>query len=230
MKRMFKGFSLAEVLITLTIIGVISSMTLPALQTNVQKQQAGPAFAKAVNTIQTASRTILQQTGTRNLLQACNGIQDVDKGGFPYCLMNSGVGLFNAETDARVFTKGVGGAAVAMGTCVLGNDGISLCPLADKSKLKGSTTNASLNKRYYGEYYTLYIDTNGPKKPNVVGKDVFLVHLDANGIVLPHGSKAWQDYTKSSDSWEEKCKKTITDADFCAGAIADNSWQVKYNY
>ena len=33
------GFTLAEVLITLSIIGVVAMMTLPALMTNVQEQQ-----------------------------------------------------------------------------------------------------------------------------------------------------------------------------------------------
>ena len=45
------GFTLAEVLITLAIIGVVATMTLPALMNNTQEQQAKTAYKKAINTL-----------------------------------------------------------------------------------------------------------------------------------------------------------------------------------
>lgn len=54
------AFTLAEVLIALAIIGVIASVTLPALNANVQKQQVGPALAKAINTLENANRLLLE--------------------------------------------------------------------------------------------------------------------------------------------------------------------------
>ncbi len=50
------GFTLAEVLITLTIIGVVAMMTLPALMTNVQEQQAKTALKKGINTLSEAAQ------------------------------------------------------------------------------------------------------------------------------------------------------------------------------
>ena len=38
------GFTLAEVLITLAIIGVVATLTLPALMTNTQEQQSRTAL------------------------------------------------------------------------------------------------------------------------------------------------------------------------------------------
>jgi len=46
-----KGFTLAEVLITLTIIGVVAVLTLPSLMTNTQDQQAVAGLKKIVNTL-----------------------------------------------------------------------------------------------------------------------------------------------------------------------------------
>ena len=40
------GFTLAEVLITLAIIGVVATLTLPALMTNTAEQQAKTALKK----------------------------------------------------------------------------------------------------------------------------------------------------------------------------------------
>lgn len=45
------GFTLAEVLITLSIIGIVAMMTLPALMTNVQEQQAKTGLKKGLNTL-----------------------------------------------------------------------------------------------------------------------------------------------------------------------------------
>lgn len=50
------GFTLAEVLITLAIIGVVASLTLPALMTNTAEQQAVTAYRKAINTLNEAGQ------------------------------------------------------------------------------------------------------------------------------------------------------------------------------
>lgn len=50
------GFTLAEVLITLMIIGVIATVTLPALMTNTQEQQAKTALRKGINILTEAAQ------------------------------------------------------------------------------------------------------------------------------------------------------------------------------
>ena len=50
------GFTLAEVLITLSIIGVVAVMTLPALMTNVQEEQAKTGLKKGLNTLTEAAQ------------------------------------------------------------------------------------------------------------------------------------------------------------------------------
>ena len=50
------GFTLAEVLITLAIIGVVATMTLPALISNTNEQQARTGFKKAINTLTEAGQ------------------------------------------------------------------------------------------------------------------------------------------------------------------------------
>lgn len=49
------GFTLAEVLITLAIIGVVATLTLPALMTNTAEQQARTALKKGINTLTEAA-------------------------------------------------------------------------------------------------------------------------------------------------------------------------------
>ena len=52
------GFTLAEVLITLGIIGVVAALTAPALVQNAGSAQIGPKLAKAVSTFEIANSCV----------------------------------------------------------------------------------------------------------------------------------------------------------------------------
>ena len=73
------GFTLAEVLITLGIIGVIAALTTPALVKNSGTAKIGPSLAKFVNTVETGAEQMmykekLRQLGASNLLSLANYI------------------------------------------------------------------------------------------------------------------------------------------------------------
>ena len=74
-----RGFTLAEMLITLGIIGVIATLTMPALNFNIQKQQAGPAFTKAVNILTNANRLALEENDARFLSSVSDNYTDILK-------------------------------------------------------------------------------------------------------------------------------------------------------
>jgi len=59
MKRF--GFTLAEVLITLGIIGVVAALTTPALVKNSGKAKIGPSLAKFVNTFETGVEQMMEK-------------------------------------------------------------------------------------------------------------------------------------------------------------------------
>ena len=56
-----RGFTLAEVLVTLTIIGVIAAITLPSLLSNTATAQIGPKLAKAVSMFEQANTALLNE-------------------------------------------------------------------------------------------------------------------------------------------------------------------------
>jgi len=55
------GFTLAEVLITLGIIGVVAALTTPALVKNSGKAKIGPSLAKFVNTFETGVEQMMEK-------------------------------------------------------------------------------------------------------------------------------------------------------------------------
>ena len=64
------GFTLAEVLITLGIVGVVAALTAPALVQNAGSAQIGPKLAKAVNTFEVANENLLSDTGAATVVGA----------------------------------------------------------------------------------------------------------------------------------------------------------------
>lgn len=220
--RKFKGFTLAEVLITLSIIGVIASVTLPALMASVRTQQVGPALAKAVNTLENGNNMILQQRGARKLDLVCPD-------GYLDCFQEF---AHSIEVDPPVNNEPGGSPATIPSTQALQTkDGIVIM------NTPGDTLAGVRNlKKYYGEAYMIRVDINGDKGPNREGSDQFTFYVDYYGTVIAHGSRAYGEYLGDGSSlWENECPNknganNPTNLVSCAGAIVDNGFKVAYHY
>ena len=60
---MKKGFTLAEVLITLAIIGIVAALTIPSVISNYQQQEFKTGLKKAVSVLNEAIQTNIAQDG-----------------------------------------------------------------------------------------------------------------------------------------------------------------------
>jgi len=235
------AFTLAEALIALTIVGVIAAVTLPAVSSNVQKNQVGPALAKALGTMENANSLALQKWGARTLdeIPKANGLSVANY--FDLALSKTlkaeKLGSTKpAYVTYKTFNMSSNYASANNGTGFYqGIDDIAYIRSKDGNSTLTSlnpTQMAALPPSYSGKYYTLYIDTNGfRKKPNAIGKDLFLVWVDSRGAVIPYGSEQHREYTNATEAlWKTKCKATVTDAEACAGSVADNKFKVIYKY
>lgn len=172
------GFTLAEVLITLGIIGILASMTIPSLLQNQQDQAAVSQLKKSFNTLSQAYATAVATEGemegwdphpatiddaTRaqwigtfikylNIQKNCN---NTDTGCIPsagYKYLNDNGNYYTAFNSDTTYYKYI---------------------LADGSSLlitPGSTNGSS---GYYLASFSIWVDINGPKNPNRLGYDVF---------------------------------------------------------
>lgn len=224
-----KGFTLAEVLITLGIVGVIASLTMPALMTNVQKNQIGPSFAKAVNSLENSMRYLLASQDARKLDTVCSGkMRDCLK-----MAMHGTVTTANAS-----YRTPTGTAYTALdsikGNAFLTQDGIEYIVADGEGADNGydSFMNAPDNEKYYGKYRKVYIDINGSaKNPNILGRDLFIVLVDLYGFVIPFGGKEYKDVGGQTDWTGGNCDSTsISNPETCAGSVADNGWKVVYKF
>ena len=65
--KLKNGFTLAEVLITLGIIGVVAALTIPTLIGNYQKKEVAVRLQKMYNTIQNAISLAEEENGPSHL-------------------------------------------------------------------------------------------------------------------------------------------------------------------
>ena len=170
------AFTMAEVLITLGILGVVIAMTLPALIGNYQKKVLEVAFQKSVNTILNTNRTLMAKNDAFSLCDLvyydCPAEEDYSKimkvrDGFldeymhdlGFQKMEMDVGTFNDDFEDIYASK----------------DGMCFAMYNDQSFTYSSD-----------EYNAaVFVDTNCSKNPNRGGRDQFFIIITDKAAVMP---------------------------------------------
>ena len=193
MKKFLKkagGFTLAEVLITLGIIGVVAAMTMPVIMNETRNKQHVVAFKKLYSNFSNAI----------NLFKADEGCDGLDVAS---CIEGLGYGDDNCDAFAQVAKK-----MKYVRTAPDGASASGWVPDTSSNYYGDKVSNGygMVNKTGTGCFYALadgmvlnvdvdpdafkvLVDTNGKKGPNRMGKDVhaFTVgcgDMDANLVSL----------------------------------------------
>lgn len=194
-KKMRKsGFTLAEVLITLVIIGVIAAMTVPTLMNNTNSQEFRSALKKAISALNQAVTMHYALEGS--LVSEYTSAESVVANVFSSRLnvINSG----SADTTRWAGTET--GAACTSGQVFITADGIAYCILNFSSSNNASTgacDNFGNNPCTASAGPNVLIDVNGLKKPNKLTttssqpKDIYQAWLYSQRVV-PYGNATQQ--------------------------------------
>ena len=182
------AFTLAEVLITLGIIGVVAAMTMPSLIQNYQEKATVTKLKKCYSLVSQAYVSILNDEGGSDTLQAGDDLEMMEKFGkylkyqktcgrnkgcFPNVTYKSvtGNGYSKWEDDTTDRSR----AVLTDGTLIMFN----------KSAMWGGNEGNYL-------YAQIYVDINGFKGPNQLGRDFFYFYISPEKIV-PAGAKALEE-------------------------------------
>lgn len=198
------GFTLAEVLITLLIIGVISSIVIPALISETQDAELHTAWKKTYADLdQTTKRIMMDNGGT--MKGSFINFDDLKNNYLKYlsynkkCGGNAGVGNCWHQSGKWFYPNNGGG--ITNWTWCAGamlNNGVLIL-------IDGDYPNCNPTSGYPHCGY-IFVDVNGFKGPNTIGKDIFGLHILEKGI-KPFGSQG--------DGMETYCNNTYNG--WCAG-------------
>ena len=178
------AFTLAEVLITLGIIGVVAAMTMPTLINKTQNKQLQTAFKVAYSTFSQAVMNMREERGPG--IKDYYAVQELDENGnfvsyphrnefyedfYKYSKLkvigecNYTGKIMNYNRTAEAYTAYIG---------------------AGTEKLKDALSNGMCsNVLVNGGALQIAFDVNGTKGPNQLGHDIFYFNLDENDKLKP---------------------------------------------
>lgn len=228
--KIFKsGFTLAEVLITIGIIGIVAALTIPSLIENYKKNEYAAKIKKTYNlleqTVRLAGNDYGPFTGWTYTTTDYDGEQSAafaEKYLIPYMKVakDCGTGTGCWTTKIHMFS----------GSDFWGyddSDKYAKFVLEDGTTINVAAFSASNSA--YGAL--IHFDINGLQGPNIYGKDIFTY------FILPKyypffGFGDYKTYKIAQliGTGANACTKTATQPDECLALIAQEGWKIDDDY
>ncbi len=230
MKFGYNGFTLAEVLVTLGIIGVVSAMTIPTLMQNHQRKvyvtqlhkvynelsQAIESYTASKNAISLKEARVTDATGIANFVSSqFKTVQVCDDKATP-CFGSSYSTISGTAMNTDVFNPNS-----SNGYCFTAAGGYSIC--------------LAIN----GNLIQTYIDVNGAAPPNIAGRDFYVVGISTTqnlvdgftvifAIVLYEFTGQDVNSIDKSALREEYAKNCESNGLGCFDKILNDNWEMNY--
>lgn len=235
-----KAFTLAEVLITLGIIGVVAAITIPGLISNYQKKQTVTKLEKVYSILNQAIKLSEEEFDSiESWDRDMNNIEFFNKYLRPHMNVSAVAKLGEYKNTPKY--KRLNGTVENSFTLFYNdanlitlNDGCLLFLNSDSYKLSNQARNPVI--------IPIGIDINGFSHPNVIGKDFFLYNIivDYNGKfnppkIVPYGAYNTSDFPFGEYKRENTKKGTYActkagRGQFCAALIMMDNWQISSDY
>ena len=213
------AFTLSELLLSLTIVGVIAVLTVPVIVSNVQKRMFATKLRNFVAEIEQLAQQELIRHRTRDLFNT--DFADPEK--------------LLSDKHFKIVKSCDGSTAPrdCWKTRALGKDkifykNINKSSAGDTSNYKYYTiilkNGIILEYRLYNNYGMFFIDVNGSDKPNIAGRDYFAFLINKKGRTVDWGKINRHDYDQSLAA----CKNSSYGYYYCYSVLAKNNWKMDY--
>lgn len=222
------AFTLAEVLITLGIIGVIAAITIPVLISNYRKKQLETQIKATYSTIQQAiqfadyegvSYSTVKDGSDAAIKEWFDSLLGKHLKVEQLCINRNPTGCWH---QVKTLAGANYGDSEGIGTNIIGftiAKGASVT--IDAYNANDMTNTYGINTSESGLVF--FFDANGKTKPNVLGKDVYIMAWTAKGLVPAGSSKTKaqieQNCFNGTGAW---CLNEVLSKGF---VIPDNVWK-----
>lgn len=227
-----QGFTLAEVLITLGIIGVVAAMTLPSLIGSYQKQAWVTQLRKTVSTLEQGFQKMRVDNGSVDSLEDTEPFVKMRASNTPECISWEG------SAECEEFYKKDLTKYFNITDFVITSSGYEYAWRAKEYGADDMTNSAMLVfpdgamvYAYFIDYLVpagydiaavVYIDVNGLKAPNKYGYDVFRLSLLDNGKLIDAAFDGGGDIDIKEHCLSGKYEHG------CYAYLAANGWKMDY--
>lgn len=224
-----KAFTLAEVLITLGIIGIVAAMTLPAIIADYRQKETVSRLKKTYSIL---NQAVLLAQKDFDLYQYWQTPSEIGKDKHyetywkPYLknikICTTALSCNYSSTTPWVYRNGTPVEVGIAGSTVL-RQGIYLADgtfilIGEDNHWTSPTTGQENHFQY------IWVDTNGYKPPNMMGKDFFRLIIASNtNKVLADG------ISSTEENINANCSKD-SNGSYCAAKIIKDGWEIKKDY
>ena len=226
-RHWYRAFTLAEVLVTLGIIGVVSAMTVPTLMQNYQRQSYVTQLHKTYNEMSQALLRYQTDRNALNLREAGMSSQaEVNN------FISSYFKVVNSCLDSSTVTpcfanqseyKKISGATASGFDNDADGLGMSFV-LANGTSIRPWLSNGR-------NFIVMVVDVNGQKGPNILGRDFFDMCIDVNGNIdtcLRNGGTFPHTEAQRETEFNDVCIADSASIAGCFGKILNDNWQMNY--
>ena len=213
-----QAFTLSEVLITMSIIGIVAALTVPNLVNNYQKEAQAIQIRKAVNEMTNAVDMLITEEGKTKFSQTSvfTGKQPDGSSG---SLTNFIKSHFKVAAEYNAFAskyKSISGTSATFacdGNLFLLANGVGLCVKASNNQLH------------------VYVDTNGQDKPNISGRDLFAYYITSQGQIVGDNGSSGSSTNEYGYSTGDESGDTCTNSTKgigCLNKLMGSNWKMNY--
>lgn len=226
---MKKGFTLAEILITLSIVGVVAVLTIPATMRNYQKKVYVAQLQKVYSQISEAALAVMNDEHSDDFYETLAGRQNsCDAAG--NCTQGLGyllnkyleperkncatTGCLPTGINAYKTISGVSAGSVSSEYCAQTANGATICGFFNPNNTCMS----------------IAVDVNGVDKPNIVGRDLFVMDIHKDGAISDYGSGC---SVGSQGCAASQCNMGTIDGIYsracgCLTSVMEAGWKMEY--
>ena len=238
-KKKKAAFTLAEVLITLGIIGIVAAMTMPMLLENTKKQQTVAQLKKSYSVLSQAVKLSELENGSCDYWEYTLPVEQ---------FVNRYLRKFLTIQEQTVSAAGVDYKYLNGEDCfeAMCTSTSYMLTLADGTSMVVSCWTGNSGGR------VVFFDLNGKKLPNTIGKDVFSFSIQPGVGVAPFGYGKFGaldmpdtdengEYTTTNQVFGKYNREILTSNStyacrkeqrgfWCAALILSDGWEIRDDY